>query len=140
MAVTGTIPVVVVGIDGSSNADAALRWAQTYAESTGALLRLVVAWEWPTSYGYPMTFEGFDPQADAARVAEKATANLSLPVGRIETAVREGSAGDALIRSSADADLLVVGRRGHHGVAGLLGSVSSYCVHHATTPVVVVRP
>jgi nucleotide-binding universal stress UspA family protein len=140
MTVTNSTPVVVVGVDGSANADAAVQWAQRYAESTGARLRLVVAWEWPLSYGYPMTFEGFDPQTDACRVAEKAAADLTLPADRIETSVQEGSAGEVLVHAGNDADLLVVGRRGHHGVAGLLGSVSAHCVHHATTPVVVVRP
>jgi nucleotide-binding universal stress UspA family protein len=139
MVVTENIPVVVVGVDGSANADAAIVWAEGYAESTGALLRLVVAWEWPMSYGYPMVFDGFDPQVDATRVAEKAAANLALPADRVETVVCQGAAGEVLVDAGTGTDLLVVGRRGHHGVGGLLGSVSAYCVHHATTPVVVVR-
>jgi nucleotide-binding universal stress UspA family protein len=140
VAITHTVPVVVVGVDGSTNADAAVQWAQHYAESTGAVLRLVVAWDWPMSYGYPMVFDGFDPEADAVKVAEKAAANLALPQSRVETLVRQGPAGEVLVTAGSDADLLVVGRRGHHAVVGLLGSVSAYCVHHATTPVVVVRP
>ena len=140
MTVISTVPVVVVGADGSANADAAVQWAQSYAESTGAVLRLVVAWDWPMSYGYPMVFDDFDPEADAVRVGEKAAANLVLPSARIETLVLHGSAGELLVKAGSEADLLVVGRRGHHAVAGLLGSVSSYCVHHATVPVVVVRP
>jgi nucleotide-binding universal stress UspA family protein len=138
--VTSTVPVVVVGVDGSTNADTAVQWAQHYAEATGAVLRLVVAWDWPMSYGYPMVFEGFDPEADAVKVAEKAAANLALPHTQVDTAVRQGPAGEVLVKAGSDADLLVVGRRGHHAVVGLLGSVSAYCVHHATTPVVVVRP
>jgi nucleotide-binding universal stress UspA family protein len=47
----------------------------------------------------------------------------------------------ALLRLSQGADLLVVGSRGLGGFAGvLMGSVSQQCVHHATCPVLVVRP
>ena len=45
----------------------------------------------------------------------------------------------ALVEESAAAELLVVGRRGHHPVLGsLLGSVSQGVLHHARCPVAVV--
>jgi nucleotide-binding universal stress UspA family protein len=132
--------LAVVGVDGSSDSDAAIRWVQSYADATGGAVRLVVAWQWPQSYGYPMMFDGFDPEADARKVAEKAAAELSLPADRLHIVVREGSAGLVLVDASKDADLLVVGSRGHNAVSGaLLGSVSHHCVHHATVSVVVVR-
>jgi nucleotide-binding universal stress UspA family protein len=141
MVVSRTGPVVVVGVDGSPNADVALQWAEQYATDTGGSLRVVIAWEWPLSYGYPLSFDGFDPRADAVRVAEKAVAGLTLPPNRIEFETPEGSAGAVLVRASADADLLVVGMSGNRLVASLLiGSVSTHCVHHAQVPVVVVPP
>ena len=52
-----------------------------------------------------------------------------------------GHPAEALIDRSADADLLVVGRRGQGGFKEmLLGSVSRDVVHHASCPVVVIPP
>jgi nucleotide-binding universal stress UspA family protein len=52
----------------------------------------------------------------------------------------EGDARDVLLKASGDAALLVVGNRGHSRIVeAILGSVSAYCVHHASCPVVVVR-
>jgi nucleotide-binding universal stress UspA family protein len=45
-----------------------------------------------------------------------------------------------LAEAAEGADLLVVGNRGHGGLAeALLGSVGQYCVHHAPCPVVIMR-
>ena len=53
----------------------------------------------------------------------------------------EGSADDAVIDASADAELVVVGSRGRGALKTLvLGSVSQQVLHHAACPVVVVPP
>ena len=60
---------------------------------------------------------------------------------KLSTELVRGHAGNALVGASQDADLLVVGSRGHSAVAEmLLGSVSHHCVQHAACPVVVVHP
>jgi nucleotide-binding universal stress UspA family protein len=54
--------------------------------------------------------------------------------------VVENSPATALLDAAKDADLVIVGSRGHGGLASiLLGSVSSQVVHHAHCPVLVVR-
>jgi len=133
-------PVVVVGVDGSPAAERALEWATAYAESAGASLRVVCAWALPTSFGRPVPHEGFEPAVAARQVVEKAVAGLGLPADRVETLAPVGSAGEVLVDVSKDADLLVVGRHGHRTIVShLLGSVSSYCAHHAQIPLVVIH-
>jgi len=63
------------------------------------------------------------------------------PTISVSMVVVEGHPAPVLIDQSQDADLLVVGSRGHGEFTGmLLGSVSEHCVSHAACPVVVVRP
>lgn len=137
---TTTRSEVVVGIDGSASSKAALRWAEEYAEGIDASLLLVTVWHWPTSYGAPLAYEGFDPQQDAQKTLEAAKAEVGLPATRVRMLVAEGHAGKVLTDAARDAAALVVGTRGHGGLVSLgLGSTSTYCVHHGHCPVVVVR-
>ena len=58
----------------------------------------------------------------------------------IELQAIQGAPAGVLVAASRDADLLVVGSRGHGGFVGLLlGSVSQQCAHHAECPVVIVH-
>ena len=134
--------VIVVGVDGSPSSREALRWALRYARSTGAEIRAVMAWDLPTTYGYAPSYEDFD-WAEAAREALEKTVEQTMDPDssvKLSTELVPGHAGNALVGASQDADLLVVGSRGHSAVAEmLLGSVSHHCVQHAACPVVVVR-
>jgi nucleotide-binding universal stress UspA family protein len=58
----------------------------------------------------------------------------------VQPRVKEGRPAKVLVEESADADLLVVGMRGHGGFAGLvLGSVSQHVTAYAKCPVAAVR-
>jgi nucleotide-binding universal stress UspA family protein len=134
---------VVVGVDGSVGAGAALRWAHAEASLRHLELTAVMAWGHLDQH-HPGGGRGFTADYDEERAAaalDDAVATAlgtdAGPVGR--TPVCELPA-RALIEASATADLLVVGARGLGGFKGLLlGSVSQHCLHHASCPVAVVR-
>jgi nucleotide-binding universal stress UspA family protein len=133
-------PRIVVGADGSPESVKAVAWAAEQARVSGADVELVTAWTYPSSYGIPLVVEGFDPEKDARDTAAKAMASLELPADRVHSIVVYDSAAAALVQRSEGAAMLVVGSRGHGGFEDLLlGSVSTYCTHHAHCTVVVVR-
>jgi nucleotide-binding universal stress UspA family protein len=132
---------VVVGYDGSPSADAALDRSIVMARALGVPLRLVSTWQYPTVYGeYPLS--GWTLEADTAAVV---TAALTARFGHdvptwLSSRIVEGGAAHVLIDESRDAQMLVVGSRGHGGFVGLLlGSVSSACAEHASSPVLVMH-
>jgi nucleotide-binding universal stress UspA family protein len=134
---------IVVGVDGSTGAAAALRWAVTEAAVRGASIEAVCAWHFPVPVGLPyadaQTLASVDLET-AAR-AELASAVESGPSSGvpIEQRVVFGHAAEQLLTAAEGADLLVVGSRGRGGFAGLLlGSVSRQCAEHARCPVVIV--
>jgi nucleotide-binding universal stress UspA family protein len=133
-------PVTIVGLDGSAESVKAFRWALRYTQQTGGTLEVLSAWTRPTSYGLPLVVGGLDPEEEGKTILEQAIAESELPPERVKAVAVHGSPTEALVAESAHANLLVVGSRGRGGVAELLlGSVSTYCVHHAHCPVVVVR-
>lgn len=133
---------IVVGVDGSEASQAALRWAARQAQLTGERLVVVAAWEYPTSFGWAPAYPSdWDPEGDARKaLAEVVDQVLGAERPEVDLEVAEGHPAPILVEASQDADLLVVGSRGHGAFAGmLLGSVSEHCVSHAHCPVVVVR-
>ena len=141
--------VIVVGVDQSEGAKAALRFALEEAKLRQATLRVVHAWQ----YGYigATGLEGSYPALggdikelhDVAETALDETLRAEIPATdsvEIKRRVVEGRPAAVLIDESKGADLLVVGSRGHGGFTGLLlGSVSQQCAQHAACPVVIVR-
>lgn len=132
---------IVVGVDGSSESGEALRWAERQARLTGAELHAVVAWRLPTTYGYAAVYADVDWAAEARDTLDRTIAETLGDDGpHVHRHVVEGHPAPALVDAAADADLLVVGSRGHGGFTGLvLGSVSQHAVSHARCPVVVVH-
>jgi nucleotide-binding universal stress UspA family protein len=141
-------PRIVVGVDGSDGSNEALRWAIADAKLRDVPVRAVHAWTYspplvPSLVGYPYSAESFDDPIDERWEAEQRLERAAGEVGEqhdVERVVAEGSAAQVLIDAVGEADLLVVGSRGHGGSANLLlGSVSQQCAQHAPCPVAIVR-
>jgi nucleotide-binding universal stress UspA family protein len=138
--------VIVVGVDGSDPSKEALRWALEEARLRRSSLRAVNAWLYPQigGRGY-IPSELLDPELLRKTAQERLDGLVDEVVGEspgveLERVVREGPAAQVLVEAAEQAELLVVGSRGHGGFAGLLlGSVSQQCAHHAPCPVVIVR-
>jgi nucleotide-binding universal stress UspA family protein len=142
-----TTPQVVVGVDGSAESLAALRWAAKYAAATGATVSALLSWHYPAAVGTAPVGHAPKEISDEVRTEMQETLDKAvtevfgspLPSG-VRAEVVYGHPANTLVEASENADLLVVGNRGHGAFRGMLvGSVSIHCVTNAACPVVVVR-
>ncbi|WP_433220792.1 universal stress protein [Dactylosporangium sp. CS-047395] len=121
---------VVIGVDGSHDADRALQFAFEQASYRGIGLTAVLA------------YDRDDLEDLERRTLAESTAGWSgkYPDVDFRQELVRGGAAERLTERSAGAELLVVGSRGRGGFRGLLlGSVSQIAVQHAACPVAVVR-
>lgn len=141
-----TGPGIIVGVDGSPPADAAIRWAARSAAMRHTTLTIVYAampvvgaWaaapmpenllEWQHELGRGIV--------DAAQQIAKESTNGSL---QISTEVLFTPTVPALVEISRSAEMIVVGCRGRGAFARtVLGSVSMGLIHHAHCPVAVIH-
>lgn len=133
---------IVVGVDGSPGAKAALAWAAGQARMQGCPLEAIITWD---PVATPWTPYPLDLINDLRIENDKLlneTIDEVLGANRgveVRARVVEGAPGRVLVQAAETASLLVVGRHGRHEWTGRLGSVSTYCAHHASCPVVVVH-
>lgn len=129
---------VAVGYDGSSNADAALRWALETAPPHVAV-QLVIAVEPAPWLSEELTRQRFPDEVRREEERLTAAASITDPAGRAQRHVVLRDPRHALVEAAGSAGMLVVGARGRGRVgSALLGSVSSWILHHSPVPVVVV--
>ncbi|SEH02455.1 Nucleotide-binding universal stress protein, UspA family [Nonomuraea solani] len=121
---------IVVGVDGSAPAMAAVEWAADDARGRGAGLRIVHVCEQC-------------PQAEHCARALAAAGERARELAdgvEVSTEVLPGNVIKTLIAESASADSVVLGTRGLGGFAEMVvGSVSMAVAGHAEGPVVVVH-
>ncbi|WP_335934990.1 universal stress protein [Streptomyces sp. PTD5-9] len=135
--------VVVAGVRDERDAEA-LRLAARLADRDGAVLRVVSAWVFFENVGgMAAGFEGADRfAADRARATAGTVEPVRAEFPELEVAervVRAGSVSEALVESTSEADLIVIGSRRHpHHPGPPLGHVTHAVLHHTHCPVVLV--
>ncbi|MGW5144531.1 universal stress protein [Rhodococcus koreensis] len=142
---TGIKPIVV-GVDGSESASAAVAWAARAAAALSLPLHIVTVVHIPAFYyTEPYLAESFKEELEdtakarlgSARVHAKQTVDEPLD---ITTEQFEAKVSQTLIELSANAHMVVLGSRGHGEFTGLLiGSTTSAVAAHGHCPLVVVR-
>jgi len=137
-----TVPFIVVGADGSDLSVEAVRWAVDQAKRLEAEVHVFTAFDIPWTIFVTPTYTDDDYARDAEVMLEQTMAK-ALPEGTdvpVTTTVVQSRPAIVLTSAARGAELLVVGSHGHGELPGLhLGSVATYCVHHAPCPVVVIR-
>jgi nucleotide-binding universal stress UspA family protein len=138
---------IVVGTDGSSTADEAVRRAARAAALAGSRLHIVTAVDGPAraaasaGAGLPDELQwAATPGAAADEILKRARA-LVHPGVVVELHSRPGDAADVLVDMADEvgADLIVVGNKGMHGIGGYVRpTVPNRVSHRARCDVLIV--
>jgi nucleotide-binding universal stress UspA family protein len=140
---------ILVGVDGSAEAQAALHYAADLAAGLSSPLTVTTVWRSSAADAWAMTYGGVDAEVveaageTAAKVNAAAVdeARLRHPTLDVRPQVVVGIPGRAIADLGRANALIVVGSRGRGGFGGLLlGSVSHAVIRQAVCPVIVVRP
>lgn len=135
---------VVLGLDTDRPCDELIEFAFDAARRRGAVLRVIHAFSGPPGYAAvdrlaPVNRPELLAEHEHAVVATLRPWCEKFPEVAVTETVIEGRAAGELIRSSAGAALLVVGRRVREIRLGThIGSVAHAVLHHAPSPVAVV--
>lgn len=141
---TGAPRRIVVGVDMPHEADRVLEPAFAEAELCGCALEVVRALDVSLLGDAMREYDssGTSQRAATTEALEQDVRKWSekFPTVAVALSVRGGPAASVLVDETTSEDLVVVGGRRHHRVAGrLLGSVTDRVVRESSCPVMVVR-
>jgi nucleotide-binding universal stress UspA family protein len=131
---------VVVGFDGSADAQRALEWGIAEAAERKAALHVIVS-QGPRLSSYPRPVDEVVAARTAVWVdqAQATSARAGHTADVVE--VVDGPPAEVLVSRSDARTLVVLGSQGHGRISGpYQGSVSQHVARYAVGPVVVVRP
>lgn len=134
---------VVVGVDGSSQSVAALRWAVSHTSNDTPIVA-IAAWTLLAGPHWLDVSPQQHPSRDEVRlVAEsaivEATANSPAAAARVQLDLVQNDPRAALYVAGRDASMLVLGARGRTGWShALVGSTTTALMHQPPCPTVVV--
>jgi nucleotide-binding universal stress UspA family protein len=132
--------VIVCGVDGSPASQGALAWALAEAKFRGCRLSVVTAWSWDGTEALGAPGNAADARSHAEIVQRRALLEALEDIEQppeIERRLMEGRPSEALCSAALEAELLVLGSRGHNAMReALVGSTSQRVVRHASCPVV----
>lgn len=133
--------IIVCGVDGSPASQRALEWALAEARYRGCRLRAVTAWEWDGVEQMVAAGTAAEARSQVEMVQRRALLDALETIEdppEIERRLERGRPSEALCTASLDAEMLVVGSRGHTTVHDtFVGSTSQRAIRHAACPVVV---
>jgi nucleotide-binding universal stress UspA family protein len=136
---------IVVGTDGSSGAEAAVRKVIEMAGGSGATIHLVCAYPGRSTLerlGLTAKTNPVDMRGVAVDVLARDERRFEEAGFDVETHAQEGDPADTLlsIASETKAELIAIGSHGNSALKRFsLGSVASKLSHHATTSLLIVR-
>ncbi|MGZ9935087.1 universal stress protein [Streptomyces sp. NC-S4] len=132
---------LVVGVDGSAESLAAADWAAREAVRRDMHVHVVHAWLWQP-LAVPVVQDRGTEARRAKEILEETEARLTRRHPRLSLSaeVVQDVPVPALLSAAKDAEMLVLGTRGHGALAGfLLGSYGQQLIAAAECPVVCVR-
>jgi nucleotide-binding universal stress UspA family protein len=137
---------IVVGLDDTPTARAALRWAVRQARLTGATVRAVHVIDWPIGIE---AFGSVEVDEEGRLPEEKVSGPYRRGIRRVfdeaapepswQLQFAEGDTASVLVAEAIGADLLVIGARTNLDWTGdVSGPIAHYCLSRTTCPVVTV--
>ncbi|WP_144790218.1 universal stress protein [Kocuria palustris] len=129
---------ILVGYDGSEFAEQALEWAIQEAKAAQGELTVVVSTGRPVVADAAITGPFLEKIEDEAEQTARRGVQKAKDAGVSAQGVLErGDVAGVLVAESRTSSLVVLGKRGLHGLRGRLGSVSAATAAHAECPVIV---